>query len=156
MVKIKAKNNLIKSIKLSVPYDGTVEINELGEVDVSQSCAEALVNGTHDWSFSDDNEDLNGDDINALLSKIKNTPLEELISIAQEAGYDESEWGKLAKNTKAAQKLMSGYLIKKFNEISEDANNIKNDKTEANSTDSNEIGGEKANEEENKSTEDKK
>lgn len=121
-IKIKAKSSLIKNIKLSVPYDGTIEVDENGVAVVSEPCANILVNNTHDWDYADKSakEDVDGSDINSLLDKIKNAPLDELISIAKEAGYDEKEWGKFAKNTKAAQKLMSGYLIKKFNEASEE------------------------------------
>lgn len=119
-MKIKANSDLIKNIKLSVPYDGTIEVDENGVVEVSQSCAEILVNGTHDWHYLDDTKGAIDDaDINSLLNKIKSAPLEELVSIAKEAGYDEKEWSKFAKNSKSAQKLMSGYLIKKFNEASE-------------------------------------
>lgn len=121
-IKIKAKSSLIKNIKLSVPYDGTIEVDENGVAVVSEPCANILVNNTHDWDYADksDKEDVDGSDINSLLDKIKNAPLDELISIAKEAGYDEKEWSKFVKNTKAAQKLMSGYLIKKFNEASEE------------------------------------
>lgn len=146
-VKIKAKSNLIKDIKLAVPYDGIIEVDEFGCANVSEACAQVLVNGTHDWQYADvegKGVDDVEDDINTLLAKIKSAPLEELINIANEAGFDEAEWKKFAKNTKAAQKLMSGYLIKKFNEVAsedvkDDANGSEDD---ANQTENKEKVGE--------------
>ena len=128
-IKIKAKSSLIKNIKLSVPYDGTIEVDENGVAVVSEPCANVLVNNTHDWDYANSVEttakdEVDGSDINSLLDKIKSAPLDELISIATEAGYDKKEWSKFAKNTKAAQKLMSGYLIKKFNEVSEEVEDV--------------------------------
>ena len=144
-VKIKAKSSLIKNIELSVPYDGTISVDENGVAVVSEPCANILVNNTHDWDYADKpatKEDVDGSDINSLLDKIKNAPLDELISIATEAGYDKKEWSKFAKNTKAAQKLMSGYLIKKFNEASEDVvEDVDANGVETTGKDEKELGG---------------
>lgn len=134
-IKIKAKSSLIKNIKLSVPYDGTIEVDENGVAVVSEACANVLVNNTHDWDYADRVEtaakdEVDGSDINSLLDKIKSAPLDELVSIATEAGYDKKEWSKFAKNTKAAQKLMSGYLIKKFNEVSEEVEDVDSNSVE--------------------------
>lgn len=148
-IKIKAKSNLIKDIKLAVPYDGIIEVDEFGCASVSKACAQVLVNGTHDWQYADakgNEEDDVEDDINTLLAKIKSAPLDELINIANEAGFDESEWKKFAKNTKAAQKLMSGYLIKKFNEVAsedvkDDANGLENDANQTETENKENVGG---------------
>ena len=148
-IKIKAKSNLIKDIKLAVPYDGIIEVDEFGCASVSEACAQVLVNGTHDWQYADakgNEEDDVEDDINTLLAKIKSAPLDELINIANEAGFDESEWKKFAKNTKAAQKLMSGYLIKKFNEVAsedvkDDANGLENDANQTETENKENVGG---------------
>lgn len=148
-IKIKAKSNLIKDIKLAVPYDGIIEVDEFGCANVSEACAQVLVNGTHDWQYADaksNEEDDIEDDINTLLAKIKSAPLEELINIANEAGFDEAEWKKFAKNTKAAQKLMSGYLIKKFNEVAsedakDDANGSENDANQTETENKENVGG---------------
>jgi hypothetical protein len=59
--------------------------------------------------------------------------LEELIAMAEEAGFEKKEWNKFAKNTKAAQKLMAAYLIKKLEEqeaSNDDAENASNDETD--------------------------
>lgn len=148
-IKIKAKSNLIKDIKLAVPYDGIIEVDEFGCANVSEACAQVLVNGTHDWQYADaksNEEDDIEDDINTLLAKIKSAPLEELINIANEAGFDEAEWKKFAKNTKAAQKLMSGYLIKKFNEVAsedakDDANGSEDDANQTETENKENVGG---------------
>lgn len=148
-IKIKAKSNLIKDIKLAVPYDGIIEVDEFGCANVSEACAQVLVNGTHDWQYADaksNEEDDIEDDINTLLAKIKSAPLEELINIANEAGFDEAEWKKFAKNTKAAQKLMSGYLIKKFNEVAsedakDDANSSEDDANQTETENKENVGG---------------
>lgn len=147
-VKIKAKSNLIKDIKLAVPYDGIIEVDEFGCANVSEACAQVLVNGTHDWQYADvegKGVDDVEDDINTLLAKIKSAPLEELINIANEAGFDEAEWKKFAKNTKAAQKLMSGYLIKKFNEVAsedvkDDANGSEDDANQTETENKEKVG----------------
>lgn len=147
-VKIKAKSNLIKDIKLAVPYDGIIEVDEFGCANVSEACAQVLVNGTHDWQYADVEDkgvDDVEDDINTLLAKIKSAPLEELINIANEAGFDEAEWKKFAKNTKAAQKLMSGYLIKKFNEVAsedvkDDANGSEDDANQTETENKEKVG----------------
>lgn len=148
-IKIKAKSNLIKDIKLAVPYDGIIEVDEFGCANVSEACAQVLVNGTHDWQYADaksNEEDDIEDDINTLLAKIKSAPLEELINIANEARFDEAEWKKFAKNTKAAQKLMSGYLIKKFNEVAsedakDDANGSEDDANQTETENKENVGG---------------
>lgn len=149
-IKIKAKSNLIKDIKLAVPYDGIIEVDEFGCANVSEACAQVLVNGTHDWQYADaegnGKEDDIENDINTLLAKIKNAPLDELINIANEAGFDEAEWKKFAKNTKAAQKLMSGYLIKKFNEATaedakDDANGSEDDANQTETENKENVGG---------------
>ena len=148
-IKIKVKSNLIKDIKLAVPYDGIIEVDEFGCANVSEACAQVLVNGTHDWQYADaksNEEDDIEDDINTLLAKIKSAPLEELINIANEAGFDEAEWKKFAKNTKAAQKLMSGYLIKKFNEVAsedakDDANGSEDDANQTETENKENVGG---------------
>ena len=148
-IKIKAKSNLIKDIKLAVPYDGIIEVDEFGCASVSEACAQVLVNGTHDWQYADaknNEEDDVENDINTLLAKIKSAPLDELINIANEAGFDESEWKKFAKNTKAAQKLMSAYLIKKFNEVTsedvkDDANGSEDDANQTETENKENVGG---------------
>lgn len=137
-MKIVAKNKNIKSMQLNVPIDGCIEINENGIAEVSRSCGEMLINGTLDWKEFSDEEDTdesakepeqgNNDgnqesekDSDAvsneeIIEGLKKLSLEECIATAKEANYPEKEWEKLAKNEKAAEKLMRQYLVKKFKE----------------------------------------
>nr|DAM87870.1 MAG TPA: hypothetical protein [Caudoviricetes sp.] len=123
MAKIRSINKSVCSMKLTVPYDGTIDINADGVVEVSDACAEALVNGTHDWEYADKAPKSNDttstvedDEDTKIIAGIKKLSLEEMIETATEAGYPENEWKKFANNTKNAVKLMAAYLIKKYNE----------------------------------------
>lgn len=122
-MKIIAKNPQVKSMKLVVPFDGTIDIDANGCAEVSEKCAAALVRGTNDWKYEDEEETQTKDgkaeikDEDAqMIAGIKKMKLEELISTAQEAGYPEDEWKKFANNQKSGAKLMAAYLIKKYNE----------------------------------------
>ena len=50
-MKIQAKDKSIKSMKLCVPFDGVITIDEKGVADVSAKCAEELVKKTNDWEY---------------------------------------------------------------------------------------------------------
>lgn len=50
-MKIKAINPKVRSMKLQVPYDGLITINEEGVAEVSDKAAKLLVNGTADWAY---------------------------------------------------------------------------------------------------------
>ena len=65
-MRIKSKNSNIASMKLIVPVDGIITIDENGEVEVSTACAELLVNNTNDWQYAErsDAEGKGGDDEN--------------------------------------------------------------------------------------------
>ena len=53
-MKIKAKNpKAVAGIHLIVPVDGLIAIDSEGAVEVSEACAEALVNGTSDWDYAE-------------------------------------------------------------------------------------------------------
>jgi len=57
-MKIQAINKNIKSMKLSVPVDGLIEIDENGMAEVSSKCGKMLIEGTNDWKeFKGDKED---------------------------------------------------------------------------------------------------
>ena len=120
-------------MKLTVPYDGTIEIDANGIVEVSDACADALVHGTHDWEYADKAEEVVEtdkaeevveDEDTKIISGIKKLSLEEMIETATEAGYPEGEWKKFASNTKNAAKLMAAYLIKKYNESKLNADGV--------------------------------
>lgn len=122
MTKIRSINKAVRSMKLTVPYDGTIEISAEGIVEVSEKCAEMLVKGTNDWLYADEapvtdkvSEEEEGGEDATIIAGIKGLTLEQMIETATEAGYPESEWKKFSTNKNAA-KLMAAYLIKKYNE----------------------------------------
>lgn len=132
-MKIKAKNNNIKAMKLYVPVDGLIEINADGIANVSERCGIMLITGTNDWEeFKEDKnpaedkkpaEKAKKNDSESekptdeeIISGLKKLSLEECIDTAKAAGYAEKEWEKFAKNEKAAEKLMRQYLVKKYKE----------------------------------------
>ena len=138
MAKIKAIDPKIKGMSLCVPFDGIISIDADGVAVVSDKAAKILVEGTNDWKMYDEGkgtetakkgsekaeetadkasekaEETEEDD--EVVEGIKKMNLQELIAMAEEAGYDKAEWEKFTTKTeKSAVKLMSAYLIKKYN-----------------------------------------
>lgn len=111
-MKIKAKNSKVFGIKLNVPVDGLIEIDANGVAEVSEKAAKMLVNGTNDWEYSNDSEGGDGNEVDEVINGLKKMTLSQMIDMANEAGYPESEYQKFAKK----EKLMLAYLIKKYNE----------------------------------------
>lgn len=132
-------------MKLSVPVDGLIEIDEKGIAEVSEKCGKMLIEGTSDWKEfkagkgtgkvekdgeqdAEDVEEPETEDSDEaenakkpvadkeIIAGLNKLPLEACIETAKEAGYPESEWGKLIKNEKAAEKLMQKYLVRKYKE----------------------------------------
>lgn len=125
-MKIKAKNPKIASMRLIVPVDGEISIDGNGVADVSAKCAVALVTGTNDWAYAskaknapdvtdeddeDEDEDSDRDKFEAHLKTLK---LEEMKAMAEEGEMPKEEWEKLT-----SKKLMSAYLLKKYDEAAE-------------------------------------
>ena len=110
-MKIKAKNSKVFGINLNVPVDGLIEIDANGVAEVSEKAANMLVNGTNDWEYSKDSEG-DGNEGDEVLAGLKKMTLPQMIEMAKEAGYPESEYQKFAKK----EKLMLAYLTKKYNE----------------------------------------
>ena len=141
MAKIKAIDSQVKGMKLCVPVDGIISIDAEGIAVVSDKAAKILIEGTNDWKMADEGKDAGTDDKSGEKAKktaekspateskenedaeadevvegIKKMNLEELVAMAEEAGYDKAEWKKFANKTgKTGIKLMSAYLIKKYN-----------------------------------------
>lgn len=138
-MKIQAKNKNIKSMKLSVPVDGLIEIDANGIVEVSEECGRMLIEGTNDWEkfgegkdtkdgkkgsekapASGKKEEGKGEGDEGQLSDkeaieaLQQLSLADCIETAKAAGYPEKEWEKLSKNEKSAEKLMRTYLVKKY------------------------------------------
>lgn len=131
-MKIKAKNNTVKSMQLMIPYDGIIEIDNDGIAEVSEKAAKVLVECTNDWEYADEKE-TNAETDNAdetttseadivdetatseekndeIIDGIRNMSLDAMITMATEAGYPEKDWKKYAKK----DKLMAAYLIKQY------------------------------------------
>lgn len=130
-MKIKSKNLNIASMKLIVPVDGIITIDENGEVEVSTACAELLVNNTNDWQYAegsdaegkggdeeiDDEEGTENDAKNErelLEEKVKNAKVAELKEMCSELGFPEEEWKNLNKS------LLAAYILKKYDETDEE------------------------------------
>lgn len=111
-MKIKAKNPSVKGMKLIVPIDGTIEIDANGMAEVTEKAAELLVSKTNDWSYVDSEVKEFIDEDAEIISGIKKMKIDEMIAMAKEAEYPETEWSKFSQKPK----LMSAYLIKKYNE----------------------------------------
>lgn len=129
-MKIKSKSSSVKGMKLNVPFDGTIDIDTNGIADVSDKAAAALVNGTSEWEYvdkttsekeADSNEEKTEDE--KIVAGIKKMKLEDMIAMANEAGYPETEWKRFAKK----EKLMSAYLIKKYNEAKLNEEEVKDE-----------------------------
>lgn len=117
-------------MKLCVPVDGTITIDGNGVADVSVKCATILVKGTNDWDYlkketapvvdNDDEEDDTEDSTDGASDRetfelgLKDMKLEDMKAMAKEAEYPEEEWAKLI-----SKKLMTAYLLKKFDEVTE-------------------------------------
>lgn len=133
-MKIKAKNPKIASIKLCVPFDGVIDIDANGVVEVSPKCAVQLVTGTNDWEYvkkagvadpvikeqeeeSEEEEEEEEDiDYREEFEKgLKTMTVIDMKAMAKEAEYPEAEWTKLS-----SKKIMSAYLLKKFDEAGDE------------------------------------
>lgn len=113
---IKALNPNVKGMKLIVPFDGIIEINTEGIATVSEKAAEALVKGTSDWEYTnkdnskpkieniESNAEKSEDEV--VVAGIKKMKLDEMLTMAREAGYPEKEWERFAKKRKVKLSLI--------------------------------------------------
>lgn len=123
-MKIKAKNPNLISMKLNVPVDGQISIDAKGIADVSAKCAALLVTGTKDWAYlskkaeieEEEEEEVETEetDRDKFESHLKTLKLEELKALAEEGEMPREEWEKLS-----SKKLMTAYLLKKYDEAEE-------------------------------------
>ena len=114
-MKIKTNKTSLLNTKLIVPVDGLVSIDKNGELEVSDKCANILLNYPNDW-ISDEGiakveEQVPDLTEEKVVAGIKNMSLSEMIALAKTCDYPEEEWKKFQKNGK----LFGAYLIKKFN-----------------------------------------
>ena len=116
MAKIKSINPQVKGVQLQVPLDGLISVDANGYAVVSDKCAELLIKGTSDWESADAAGDAEGADEHDFITKVKKMSLDEMVQLCEELGFDQNEYKKLL-GKKTSEKLLAGYLIKKYSEL---------------------------------------
>lgn len=117
MAKIKSINPQVKGIQLQVPIDGLISVDANGFAVVSDKCAELLIKGTSDWESADAEHDADDNsEEQDFITKVKKMTLDEMVKLCEELGFDQNEYKKLL-GKKTSEKLLAGYLIKKYSEL---------------------------------------
>ena len=116
MAKIKSINPQVKGIQLQVPIDGLISVDANGFAVVSDKCAELLINGTNDWENADSKHAAEDAEEQDFITKVKKMSLDEMVQLCEELGFDQNEYKKLL-GKKTSEKLLAGYLIKKYSEL---------------------------------------
>lgn len=116
-MKLKTSNASLYGSRLTVPVDGTIQIDRNGEINVSEACAHRLLT-LPEWAVvgkAAKEEEAPAaepaeDQDKAIIDQIRAMSLEEMLETAAEAEYPEDEYKKFKKNAK----LMAAYLVKKY------------------------------------------
>lgn len=116
-MKLKTSNASLYGSRLTVPVDGTIQIDRNGEINVSEVCARHLLT-LPEWLAVGKGVKENAapaaetaeDQDKAIIDQIRAMSLEEMLETAAEAEYPEDEYKKFKKNSK----LMAAYLVKKY------------------------------------------
>lgn len=116
-MKLKTSNASLYGSRLTVPVDGTIQIDHNGEINVSEACAHRLLT-LPEWAVvgkaTKEDEvpaaEPAEDQDKAIIDQIRAMSLEEMLETAAEAEYPEDEYKKFKKNAK----LMAAYLVKKY------------------------------------------
>ena len=116
-MKLKTSNASLYGSRLTVPVDGTIQIDRNGEINVSEVCARHLLT-LPEWLAVGEGVTENAapaaetaeDQDKAIIDQIRAMSLEEMLETAAEAEYPEDEYKKFKKNSK----LMAAYLVKKY------------------------------------------
>lgn len=151
MAKIKSINPQVKGVQLQVPIDGLISVDANGYAVVSDKCAELLIKGTSDWESADAAGDAEGADEQDFITKVKKMSLDEMVKLCEELGFDQNEYKKLL-GKKTSEKLLAGYLIKKYSELEAAAEEGEDDEDVDDQTDSDGTEGDDS--EDNKDAED--
>lgn len=116
-MKLKTSNASLCGSRLTVPVDGTIQIDRNGEINVSEACAHRLLT-LPEWAVV--SKATKEDEVPAaepaedqdktIIDQIRAMSLEEMLETAAEAEYPEDEYKKFKKNAK----LMAAYLVKKY------------------------------------------
>lgn len=116
-MKLKTNNASLYGSRLTVPVDGTIQIDRNGEINVSEVCARHLLT-LPEWLAVGEGvkedaapaAETAEDQDKAIIDQIRAMSLEEMLETAAEAEYPEDEYKKFKKNSK----LMAAYLVKKY------------------------------------------
>lgn len=116
-MKLKTSNASLYGSRLTVPVDGTIQIDRNGEINVSEVCARHLLT-LPEWLAVGEGvkedaapaAETAKDQDKAIIDQIRAMSLEEMLETAAEAEYPEDEYKKFRKNSK----LMAAYLVKKY------------------------------------------
>jgi len=136
MAKIKSINPQVKGIQLQVPIDGLISVDANGFAVVSDKCAELLIKGTSDWESADAEHDADDNsEEQDFITKVKKMTLDEMVQLCEELGFDQNEYKKLL-GKKTSEKLLAGYLIKKYSELEAAAEEGEDDEDVDNQNDS--------------------
>lgn len=116
-MKLKTSNASLYGSRLTVPVDGTIQIDRNGEINVSEACARHLLT-LPEWLAVGEGvkeeeapaAETAEDQDKAIIDQIRAMSLEEMLETAAEAEYPEDEYKKFKKNSK----LMAAYLVKKY------------------------------------------
>lgn len=116
-MKLKTSNASLYGSRLTVPVDGTIQIDRNGEINVSEVCARHLLT-LPEWLAVGEGvkedaapaAETAEDQDKAIIDQIRAMSLEEMLETAAEAEYPEDEYKKFKKNAK----LMAAYLVKKY------------------------------------------
>lgn len=116
-MKLKTSNASLYGSRLTVPVDGTIQIDQNGEINVSEACAHHLLT-LPEWAVvgkaTKEDEvpaaEPAEDQDKTIIGQIRAMSLEEMLETAAEAEYPEDEYKKFKKNAK----LMAAYLVKKY------------------------------------------
>lgn len=116
-MKLKTSNASLYGSRLTVPVDGTIQIDRNGEINVSEVCARHLLT-LPEWLAVGEGvkedaapaAETAEDQDKAIIDQIRAMSLEEMLETAAEAEYPEDEYKKFKKNPK----LMAAYLVKKY------------------------------------------
>lgn len=119
-MKLKTNNTALHGSRLTVPVDGTIQIDRNGEINVSEACAAQLLT-LPDWIVVSKEAPAAtpeaADSDAEVIAAIRSMSMEEMLAAAAEAGYPAEEYSKYKKNSK----LMAAYLVKKYKAASEAA-----------------------------------
>lgn len=116
-MKLKTSNASLYGSRLTVPVDGTIQIDRNGEINVSEVCARHLLT-LPEWLAVGEGvkedaapaAETAEDQDKEIIDQIRAMSLEEMLETAAEAEYPEDEYKKFKKNSK----LMAAYLVKKY------------------------------------------